>query len=115
MSYPFAALLEGEAVKRSLMLLAVEPRLKGVCVKSGYGSVTSTLLRSFCALMHQANPSTRIVKVPLNVTEDRLLGGIDVEQAIATGEHRLSSGLLSQADGGVLLIDCINLLDGNLV
>lgn len=64
------------------------------------------LARSFQSIHARA-----FVQLPLNITEDRLIGGIDLERTLATGARQYSTGLLAEADGGVLFIDDINLLD----
>ncbi len=52
--------------------------------------------------------------VPLGITEDRLLGGLDWETTLRTGRPYLKPGLLGQANGGLAYIDEVNLLDISL-
>jgi Mg-chelatase subunit ChlI len=56
----------------------------------------------------------RIVTLPLNATEDRVAGSLDLERALHDGVKALEPGLLAEANRGILYVDEINLLDDHL-
>ena len=54
---------------------------------------------------------TPFMTLPLGATEDRLLGGLDIESSLRSGRPRLSPGLLGRANRGYLYVDEVNLLE----
>lgn len=56
-----------------------------------------------------------VVDLPLGATEDRVVGALDLERALAHGEKRFEPGLLARANRGFLYIDEVNLLEDHLV
>lgn len=62
----------------------------------------------------QAVP-TPVVDLPLGASEDRVVGALDLERALAHGEKRFEPGLLARAHRGFLYIDEVNLLEDHLV
>ncbi len=111
MVYPFSAIVGQETMKLALMLAVVEPAIGGVLIRGGKGAAKSTTVRALPNVL----PELPLVTLPLNATEEMLLGGLDWKAAIQTGSRRFQSGLLARADGGILYIDEVNLLDDHLV
>jgi magnesium chelatase subunit D len=108
-TYPFAAIVGQSQMKLALLLAAVDWRL-GVLLRGDKGSGKTTTARAVAALLP---PPARFINLPIGATEDRLLGGLHLERALK-GEAVLKPGLLSEAHGGVLYVDEINLLPPHL-
>ena len=104
---PFSGLVGVAAAHDALRLLAVDPRLAGVAIGAPVGSGKSTLARSSTVLFGQATP---FVELPLGCDEDALLGGIDIEATMRTGQRVARPGLLGRANRGVLYVDALNLV-----
>ncbi len=124
---PFSALVGLDAARRALLLLAVDPALSGVVLAAGVGTGKSTLMRSYARLLagirtdthssngHFALHQAHVVELPVGVTEDRLLGGLDLEATLATGNRIHRSGLLARAHGGLLYADGVNLIEESTI
>ncbi|WP_245991256.1 putative cobaltochelatase [Streptomyces spongiicola] len=132
-------------LRLALLLNAVSPAVGGVLVRGEKGTAKSTAVRALAALMpdvdvvagcrfscapaapdprcpdgpHEATPGTarpaRIVELPVGASEDRLVGALDIERALADGVKAFEPGLLADAHRGVLYVDEVNLLHDHLV
>jgi magnesium chelatase subunit D len=107
--FPFAALVGLDTLKLALQLAAIDARLS-VLVRGDKGAGKTTAARGLAALLAPGSP---FVTLPIGATEDRLLGGLDLERALK-GEPALKPGVLADAHGGVLYIDEVNLLPDHL-
>lgn len=63
----------------------------------------------------RATRRTQFVNLPVSATEDRVVGTLDIEQAIQKGERHFDPGVLAAANRGVLYVDEVNLLDDHVV
>ncbi len=109
----FASVVGQPLAKRALLLLAVEPRLGGLLMALPSGTGKRKLVKVFVSLLEALKPDGReaaLVRVPLGVGQDRLLGGLSPEPEAAGARWRYRKGLLAQADRGVLQVDHVNLL-----
>lgn len=107
--FPFPALVGLDTLKMALLLAAIDQRVS-VLSRGDKGAAKTTAARGLAALLDEQAP---FVNLPIGATEDRLLGGLDLEKAMK-GEPALRPGVLSTANGGVLYIDEINLLPDHL-
>jgi magnesium chelatase subunit D len=115
--FPFSAIVGQDELKLALMLAAVDPSIGGVLISGERGTAKSTAARGLAALLPktaEGNPAP-FVELPLGATEDRVVGSLDISRILQDGSTQLRSGLLAQANGGVLYVDEVNLLPDNLV
>jgi magnesium chelatase subunit D len=83
----------------SLQLLQIDPcGFGGIWLRAPFGPVRERWLR------HLLAAGLNSVKVPGSVDMERLLGGIDLSLTLQTGSLHMQSGLLQQADQGVVCI-----------
>ena len=78
--YPFAAIVGQEKAKRALLLNLVDPSIGGVLLCGQKGTAKSTIVRALGQLCEK-----KLVELPLNATEDMLVGGVDFTRTIEDG------------------------------
>ncbi len=110
-TFPFVAVLGQDNIKNALIWNIINPKIGGVLISGEKGTAKSTLVRGVSALTRDLH----VVDLPLNVTEDRLIGNVDFEYAVKHGEKRFEPGLLYEANGNMLYVDEVNLLSDHIV
>ncbi|MEW2314952.1 putative cobaltochelatase [Streptomyces bauhiniae] len=143
--FPFTAVVGQQDLQLALLLNAVAPNIGGVLVRGEKGTAKSTAVRALAALLPQvevvagcrfscdpASPDptcpdgphtgegaeardARMVELPVGASEDRLVGALDIERALAEGVKAFEPGLLAAANRGILYVDEVNLLHDHLV
>ncbi|RKX58294.1 MAG: hypothetical protein DRP29_06875 [Thermodesulfobacteriota bacterium] len=99
--------------KLALILNVIEPRCGGVLLIGKKGTGKSTLIRAFKEITKALN--IPFIEIPINVTEESILGGIDLEKTIKKGEKIFQKGLLSKANGGFIYLEDINLFPNDIL
>ncbi|MFJ9812997.1 putative cobaltochelatase [Streptomyces sp. NPDC101158] len=143
--YPFTAVVGMDDLRLALLLNAVSPAVGGVLVRGEKGTAKSTAVRALAELLpevavvagcrfscdpaspdpgcpdgphgegaREARPA-RMVELPVGASEDRLVGALDIERALAEGVKAFEPGLLADAHRGILYVDEVNLLHDHLV
>ncbi|MER5444072.1 putative cobaltochelatase [Streptomyces sp. NPDC002764] len=143
--FPFTAVVGQDDLRLALLLNAVSPAVGGVLVRGEKGTAKSTAVRALSALLpevavvpgcrfscdpaapdpscpdgpHEPGPGARrparMVELPVGASEDRLVGALDIERALAEGVKAFEPGLLADAHRGILYVDEVNLLHDHLV
>ena len=57
----------------------------------------------------------RVVELPVSSTEDKVIGTLDIGEAIKTGEKKFDPGVLAEANRNILYVDEVNLLNDHIV
>ncbi|MFD0370695.1 putative cobaltochelatase [Streptomyces sp. NPDC127114] len=143
--YPFTAVVGMDDLRLALLLNAVSSSIGGVLVRGEKGTAKSTAVRALAELLpevavvagcrfscdpaapdpgcpdgpHGATDGSsrpaRMVELPVGASEDRLVGALDIEKALAEGVKAFEPGLLAAAHRGILYVDEVNLLSDHLV
>jgi magnesium chelatase subunit D len=144
-TFPFSAVVGSEDMALALILTTVSPEVGGVLVRGEKGTAKTTMVRALADLMpsigvvegcrfscdpldpdptcpdgphdHSVARSrpARLVELPVGATEDRVIGSLDLRQALGVGEVTYEPGLLAAAHRGILYVDEVNLLHDHLV
>ncbi|MGL4573704.1 MAG: magnesium chelatase ATPase subunit I [Burkholderiaceae bacterium] len=103
-------------------LAALLPKMRAVvhCPYSCEPTTTAGLCSACSTKAKKQVPKSALVSVPvvdlpLGATEDRVVGALDLERALTTGEKAFEPGLLARANRGFLYVDEVNLLEDHLV
>ena len=143
--FPFAAVVGMDDLRLALVLSAVSPAIGGVLIRGEKGTAKSTAVRALSDVLppvevvagcrfscDPAHPdpgcpdgphgdaqavtrAVRLVELPVGATEDRVLGSLHLERALAEGVTVFEPGLLAAAHRGLLYVDEVNLLHDHLV
>ncbi|MEP6779480.1 MAG: VWA domain-containing protein [Gemmatimonadaceae bacterium] len=88
--------------RNAALLLAVDPiGLRGVIVRGESRAACEAWLDAYTTLLPSGAPVKRI---PVNISEERLLGGLDFSATIANGRAVSEKGVLALADGGCVVL-----------
>jgi magnesium chelatase subunit I len=107
---PYTYIVGQDRLKLALELVYIAPRIGGVLLSGKRGTAKSTIVRAFASMLYADLPVT----IPINATEDRVVGGWQVKE-LMEGKAEPQPGLLEEAHGNLLYIDEVNLLDDHIV
>jgi magnesium chelatase subunit D len=144
-TFPFSAVVGSDDMALALILTTVSPDVGGVLVRGEKGTAKTTMVRALAQVLpsiavvegcrfscdpldpdptcpdgHHDHPvgrsrPARLVELPVGATEDRVIGSLDLRQALGVGEVVYEPGLLAAAHRGILYVDEVNLLHDHLV
>jgi magnesium chelatase subunit D len=144
-TFPFSAVVGSEDMALALILTTISPEVGGVLVRGEKGTAKTTMVRALAHVLPSisviegcrfscdpADPDptcpdglhdhlsatsrpARLVELPVGATEDRVIGSLDLRQALGVGEVVYEPGLLAAAHRGILYVDEVNLLHDHLV
>ncbi len=144
-AYPFSAVVGSDDMALALILTTVSPEVGGVLVRGEKGTAKTTMVRALATVLPALGvvegcrfscdpddpdpacpdgphehpvPTTRparLVELPVGASEDRVIGSLDLRQALGSGRVSYEPGLLAAAHRGILYVDEVNLLHDHLV
>ena len=143
-SFPFTAIVGMDDLQLALILATISPAIGGVLIRGEKGTAKSTAVRALTEILppvdvvpgcrfscdpdhpdstcpdgphagERSMRAARLVELPVGATEDRVLGSLHLEKALAEGVTAYEPGLLAAAHRGLLYVDEVNLLHDHLV
>lgn len=112
---PYTLIVGQEQLKLALELAYIAPQIGGVLISGERGTGKSTIVRAFAQMIARSDSYDGLpVTIPINATEDRVVGGWKIQE-LMQGEAKTEPGLLEEADGRLLYVDEVNLLDDHIV
>ena len=144
-TFPFSAVVGSEDMALALIMSTISPEVGGVLVRGEKGTAKTTMVRALADVLPSisviegcrfscdpADPDptcpdgphdhpvvtsrpARLVELPVGATEDRVIGSLDLRQALGVGQVVYEPGLLATAHRGILYVDEVNLLHDHLV
>jgi Mg-chelatase subunit ChlI len=147
---PFSGFVDLEDLKKTLLVLSIDPSIGGLLILGPKGTGKSSLTRAFADLLPETEVvigcrfgcapdrvedlcdecvdrlkkegklahitrKMSIVDLPIGVTDDRVIGSINVEQTLKDGKIRFEPGLVARAHRNILYVDEVNLLPDHIV
>jgi Mg-chelatase subunit ChlI len=142
---PFSLIVGHDLLKKALIYNSIDPGIGGVLIRGEKGTGKTTAVRSFTSVLPEKDVAVgcrfgcflggdlcpeceggegertyerrrvEVIELPLNSSEDRVVGSIDIEGALREGVKRFEMGVLGAANGNILYIDEVNLLDDHIV
>ncbi len=98
---------------RAAALFAVDPvGVGGISLRARAGPVRERWLAVLASLLP---PTIPVKRVPVHVSDGRLLGGLDLAATLKAGRPVAERGLLAEADGGVIILHSAERLDSGTV
>lgn len=113
--FPFVEIEGQDDLKLAILLNLIDRNISGVLIRGEKGTGKSTAVRGIGDLLQRHNQGIKVVELPVNATEDRVVGSINIEQVLKSGEKKFEPGILKEADGNILYIDEVNLLEDHIV
>lgn len=96
--------------KLAMVCMAVDDNIKSLLIRGPAGVGKTAVARTLAGPVM----GRRILNIPINTTDEHLLGSLDIDAAVTEGKIGFKKGLLGEADDRILYIDDVNRFDRRL-